>query len=158
MSPMAKSSEPFEVLVADYPSSIEDYQRAQRAPKSELPQLSDDQKAVARGFKISEEEYARGVLAGIYGREKERSRGKCLGEEIQKIIDSIGEDGHVARVVFETDRLRWLVTIRTSKRLVNVAIPLELADDVLDSALRARVEELRVRVAEVLRAEAVSKP
>jgi len=65
---------PFEISVSDYTSSVEEYRRAERAPKSELPVLSDDQKEVARRFKISEEEYARGVLAGIYGRERQRNR------------------------------------------------------------------------------------
>ncbi len=140
----------FEISVSDFTSSVDEYRRAQCAPKSELPELTDDQKAVARGFKISEEEYARGVLAGIYGRQRQRDRGRRLGEEIQKILDDLGGGDQVVRVAYQMDRLRWLVSIKVSERVLNVAIPRELADDVLDSALREQTEELRARVTRAL--------
>lgn len=138
---------PFEVVVTDYSASVNESRRAQAAPKSELPVLTDDQKAVARGFKISEESYARGVLAGIYGRERQQARGKRLGEGVQKIVDELGVGGRVVRVTYQMDRLRWLVSIEAPGQTLGVAIPRELADDVLDSALREQVEELKTRVA-----------
>lgn len=137
----------FEIVVSDYASSVEEYRRAQQAPRSELPQLSDDQRAVARGFKISEEEYARGVLAGIYGRERQRARGRRLGEEVQKILSDLGSADRVVRVAYEMDRLRWVVSVEASDGILDVAVPRELADDVLDRALREQTEELRARVA-----------
>jgi hypothetical protein len=141
------SAASFDILVSDYTSSVEEYRRAQLVPKSELPELTDDQKAVARGFKISEEEYARGVLAGMYGHERQVNRGRRLGERIQKILDDLGAPDRVVRVAYQMDRLRWLVSVKAADRIVDVAVPRELADDVLDSALREQAEELRARVA-----------
>lgn len=136
----------FEISVSDFTSSVEEYRRAQSAPKSELPELTQDQKAVARGFKISEEEYARGVLAGIYGRRRQEERGRRLGERVQKILDELGAGERVVRVAYQMDRLRWLVSIQDSGGVVDVAVPRELADDVLDSALKEQAEEFRARV------------
>lgn len=150
MKGLAMPTEPFEVFVPDYTSSIEEYRRAQRAPKSELPQLTGDQKAVARRFKISEEKYARGVLAGIYGRERQRARGKELGETVQAIVDDFGTRAQVVRVAYQSDRLRWLISMKTSDGIVDVAVPRELGDDVLDTALRESAEELRGRVGRAL--------
>jgi hypothetical protein len=145
------STDSFEVLVWDYTTSIEEYQRAQQAPKSELPALTDEQELVARRFKISEEEYARGVLAGIYGRERQRARGRRLGKEVQRILGDLGADGQVVRVAYETARLRWVVAIKVTEGIVGVAVPRELADDVLDWAIHDRTEELRARVADAVR-------
>ena len=144
---LSMSESSFEVFVPDYTSSVDEYRRAQSAPKAELPELTDDQKAVARGFKISEEEYARGVLAGIYGHKRQVDRGRRLGEKVQTILAELGTPDRVARVTYQIDRLRWLVSIRTADRIVDVAVPRELADDILDSALRKQAEEFRLHVA-----------
>jgi len=144
------SAAEFKVLVSDYTSSAEEWQRAQRAPKSELPQLTEEQRAVARGFKITEEDYARGVLAGSYGRERQRNRGKLLGEEIQRMLDQEGAGSQVVRVAYQTDRLRWLVSVQTPGGIANVAVPRELADDVVDSGLWDQIDALRARVASAL--------
>jgi hypothetical protein len=149
----------FEISVPDYTSSVEEYRRAQSAPKSELPELTEDQKVVARGFKISEEEYARGVLAGVYGRERQEARGRRLGEKVQKILDELEANDRVVRVSYQMDRLRWMLSIKTSQGVVDVAVPRDLGDDVLDSALKEQAEELRARVARSLGIEGtVTKP
>ena len=64
----------FEIYIPEHGSSVAEWRKAQRAPLSELPQLTADQKEVARRFGITEEEYARNVLAGTYGRRRLRER------------------------------------------------------------------------------------
>jgi hypothetical protein len=140
----------FEISVSDYTSSVEEYRRAETAPKSELPKLSDDQKAVARRFKITEEEYARGVLAGIYGRERQRARGRQLGELTQNMLAELGRSDQVVHVAYEMDKVRWVVSIKASNGIAQVAIPRELASDLLDSGLTEYERELKSRVARAL--------
>jgi hypothetical protein len=151
------SATSFEISVSDYTSSVEEYRRAQSAPKSELPELTEEQRAVARGFKISGEEYARGVLAGMYGHKRQVERGRRLGEKVQIILDELGAAAHVTRVAYQMDRLRWLISIKTSDRVVDVAVPRELADDVLDTALREQAQQVRARVAAGLGIAPVTK-
>ena len=57
----------FNIFVSGSTGSVEDWQRAMNAPKSELPKLNEEQRSVARKMGMSEEEYARGVLVGQYG-------------------------------------------------------------------------------------------
>lgn len=133
----------FDVHVPDFTSSVEEYHRAQLAPRSELPKLGEEEKEIARKFKISEEEYARGVLAGLYGRERKMARARRLGEAIQEILEGLGGHDHVLSVLCDVDRSRWMVTIQTREGVRNVAVPLELADDVIDWSLREKIDELR---------------
>lgn len=137
-----------EIEVPDYSSSIEDWNRAQKAARSELPELSDDEKDVARRFKISEEEYARGVLAGDYGRKRKIDRAQRLGEVAQKILDELsGGRDRVVALVYDAGRPRWIVSVQTAHGTSNVAIPLDVADDVLDWGLREQIQQLRSRLA-----------
>ena len=124
----------FTVRVSDFTTSIEEWDRAQRAPRSELPNLSAEQKDVARKFGITEEEYARSVLAGRYGNERMNTRAQHLGEEVQRVLGTLGDGRYrVVAVTAEMFKGRWVVGIEAQGRVVNVAIPRELADDVLDS-------------------------
>jgi hypothetical protein len=136
----------FEVQVSDYSSSLEEWRRAMQAPGSVLPKLSDAQKEVARKFKISEAEYARGVLAGLYGNKRMRQRAQRLGERVQAVLEEEGRGDRVIAVRYQMDRLRWILTLRTAEREVNVAVPGEVADDVLDWGLGDQVQDLRRRV------------
>ena len=137
----------FDVQVPDYTSSVEEYHRAQLAPRSELPKLCEEEKQIARKFKISEEEYARGVLAGLYGRERKMARARRLGEAVQGLLEGLGDGHRVLSVLSDVDRSRWIVAIQTPEGVRNVVIPLELADDVLDWSLREKIDELRSRLA-----------
>ena len=137
----------FEVRVPEYASSVEEYHRAQLAPRSELPKLNEEEKEIARKFKISEEEYARGVLAGLYGQERKRARARRLGEAVQGLLEGLGDGDRVISVLSDMDRSRWVVAIQTREGVRNVAIPLELADDVIDWSLREKIDELRSRLA-----------
>ncbi len=137
-----------EVDVRDSSSSVEDWIRAQRADRAELPELSGDERDVARRFGIGEEEYARGVLAGNYGRERKVQRGRQLGEEVQRILDDLsGGKDRVAALFYDGNKRRWIVTVETPHGLSNVAVPLDLADDILDWGLREQVQQLRSRLA-----------
>ena len=137
----------FEIIISDHSTSVEEWDRAQRAPRSELPKLSAEQKEMARKFRISEEEYARSVLAGQYGDERMKSRARRLGEVIQRIAGTLGKDQYrVKAVVAEMFKSRWVVSLRGHRTQVNVAIPRELADDVLDSYTTDDITELKKKL------------
>ena len=137
----------FEIIVSDHGTSVEEWDRAQRAPRSELPKLSAEQKDMAKKFKISEEEYARSVLAGLYGDERMKSRARRLGQLVQRVVGTLGKGPYrVKAVVAEMFKGRWVVSLRGDDTQVNVAIPRELADDVLDSYTTDDITELKRRL------------
>jgi hypothetical protein len=149
----------FEIIVSDHTTSVEEWDRAQRAPRSELPKLDGEQKDMAKKFGISEEEYARSVLAGLYGDERMKSRARRLGQVIQRMLGGLGKGPYrVTAVVAEMFKGRWVVSLRGDDTRVNVAIPRELADDVLDSYTTDDITELKRKLVAGLRlAEPVGK-
>lgn len=139
----------FQIVLSKPSASAQEWRRALAAPSSELPPLSEEQKEVARKFNVTEEEYARNVLAGCYGQQSMRKRAQQLGEAVQSLLAELG-GGRVIAVVRETDRPGWIVRIETRQRDVDVFVSRELADDLLDSGSGEERERLRARVASSL--------
>ena len=52
-----------EILISGTSMSVEDKHRADAAPAGELPKLTDQQREVARKFGMSDEAWARALLA-----------------------------------------------------------------------------------------------
>jgi len=140
----------FNVFVSGVTSSVEDWQKAMNAPKGELPKLNEEQKEVARKMAISEEEYARGVLVGQYGEHRQRQRGEFLGSRIEEILEGLGEPYALEALIREGVRERWVARINTPQGPKNVAIGLDLADDIIDSATVQDLERLRVLILQAL--------
>ncbi len=112
------------------------------APKSELPELSAEQKDFAKRFGVSEEDYRRGQAAGQYGNERMRDKGHRLGEQVEQILENLGKNYRLAAVLWEGSRLRWLLRVETPERVVGIPVPFELADDVVDSGILLEIEKL----------------
>ena len=79
----------FRVEVTDYSISVDEWRRAHSAAKGELPELDELQREYASKFGISEEKYARSVLAVRFGVQRLRNRATKLGEEVQKILVAV---------------------------------------------------------------------
>jgi hypothetical protein len=140
----------FNVFVSGVTSSVEDWQKAMNAPKGELPKLNEEQKEVAGRMGMSEEEYARGVLVGQYGEQRERARGKRLGEKIEEIMGSLGAPYRLEALIREGVKGRWVARIETPSATKNVAVGVELADDLIDSGTVQDEERLRVLILQSL--------
>jgi len=140
----------FAVFVSGVTGSVEDWQKAMKAPKSELPKLNEEQKEVARKMAISEEEYARGVLAGQYGENRQRERGEGLGRRVEELLEGLGEPYRLIALIREVGKMRWVARINTPNEPKNIAIGVELADDIIDSATVQDLERLRILLLESL--------
>jgi len=140
----------FNVFVSGVTSSVEDWQKAMNAPKAELPKLNEEQQEVARKMGISEEEYARGVLVGQYGEKTQRERGQTLGQRIEEVLEGLGDPYRLEALIREGVKFRWVARISTPREPKNVAIGMELADDIIDSAVVQDLERLKVLLLEAL--------
>jgi hypothetical protein len=136
----------FKVELTDYSVSVDEWRRAQSAPKDDLPELNVLQREVATKFGISEEKYARSVLAGQYGVQRIRTRAGKLGEETEKILQETCAECRVVRVVADMARERWVIVLRTRKRQFGITIAREVGDDLLDFSALGAVEELKAKV------------
>ncbi|HEV2351195.1 MAG TPA: hypothetical protein VG028_15260 [Terriglobia bacterium] len=136
----------FRVELSDYSVSVDEWTRAQNAPKSELPELSEAQKAMAGKFGISEEQYSRSVLASRYGMRRLRTRAVRLGEEVEKILHDVSAESRVTRVVADLARERWVIVLRTPTRQVGIPVSREIGDDFLDFPTREATEDLKASI------------
>jgi hypothetical protein len=140
----------FNVFVSGVTSSVEDWQKAMNAPKDELPKLNEEQKEVAGRMGMPEEEYARGVLVGQYGEQREKERGKRLGKKIEEIMGGLGAPYRLEALIREGVKGRWVARIETPSAPKNVAVGVELADDLIDSGTVQDEERLRVLILQSL--------
>jgi hypothetical protein len=99
---------------------------------------------------MSEEAYARSVLAGKLGTDRMKERATALGKLVSEIIADVNRKFEVLAVIAEMFKGRWLVRIQAREKVVVVAVPRELADDVLDSGITSEVRKLRSLVQDAL--------
>lgn len=151
-------SNEFEVYVSGSSTNVEEWKRAMAAQPSELPALNEQQKDVARRFGVTEEEYRRSLLAGLYGEKRLWERGRDLGLLVQDVLKGLGPGYQVAAVKSEMIECRWIVRIEASGKIVDLNFSRELVDDALDSHASEEVEKVRRRVLEGLgKAELLTK-
>src|SRR5215469_7040548 len=129
-------------LAYSTPTSAEEWKRAMSVPGSELPALSVQQKEIARKLNISEEEYARNVLAGSYGWERTRKRANDLGEAVQAAIRTLDVRYRVSAVIRDVSRLGWVVRIESPLGEASVLLSKELADELVRPGSESGQEQL----------------
>jgi len=128
------------------------------AQPNELPALNEQQKYVARRFGVTEEDYRRSLLAGLYGEKRLWERGRDLGLLVQDVLAGLGPDYQVAVVKSEMIECRWIVRVKASSKVVDLNFSRELVDDALDSHAPEEIDRVRRRVLEGLgKAELLSK-
>ncbi len=140
------ATEGFKIFVSDFSSSAEEWKRALTADDSELPKLTDEQRKWAKRFGVAEREYARGVLAGSYGQERTKGKGKALGELVAQILDGLGSEYKLIAVLWQGSRFRWLLRVQTPDRVCGVPVGFEMADDILESGILEAIGKLRTKV------------
>lgn len=140
----------FNVVVSGTSTSVSEWTAAMNVPKSEVPKLDPGQKEVARKFGVSEEDYARSLLASELGQKRLHERSRQLGLQVQHILEGLGSDYRVSAVIAEMMKGRWNIRVASPEKVVGILVPRELGDDVLDSGDMQEVEKLRVRVLSAL--------
>ncbi len=140
---MAENLE-FDIYLRGIPGGTEEeWQRAQQASASELAVLSSEDAWAAKKFSMSTEEWQRSGLAGEYAQQRLARSAKALGQTASEILSKLGPQYRLVAVVWESSK-RWLLRIETEdNKVVSVGVPLELADDVLDSGAHQDIDRLR---------------
>jgi hypothetical protein len=123
----------FQVHVSGGTVSIDAWRRAKDAPEMDLPSLSDAQKEAALKVGMEESEYARGILADELARRDQQEKGRRLGEIITDFLKAAGQDWELSSLVRKGVGQVWVAHFEASGRVSEIEIPLELADDVVDS-------------------------
>jgi len=151
------ASPEFEIYISGGTVSIDDWRRAKEAGEHDLPALDDAQKEAAFKIGMAATEYARGVLAEEIGRKNQRERGKRLGEVIKNSLSRLNQSWELSSLVRKGVDDVWIARFEDAGRASKIEIPIELADDVVDSDdpfSRAKLDRL---LTEKLESSAVRK-
>ncbi|MGD0831940.1 MAG: hypothetical protein ABR907_13410 [Terracidiphilus sp.] len=149
----------FQVFVSGGHVSLDDWREAMVAPEKELPELSENQREAARFVAMAESEYARGVLADELGKNRQQGKGNRLGQVVSDLLGRLGQGWKLDSLTRRGTEFVWVARVNLMGREVEAEIPLDLADDVVDSgdpSSRSRLEELLRARLEIVPRRAVS--
>jgi len=96
-----------EIAVDGWRSSVAEWNAARSVPASELPQLSPEQREVARKLGIAEQDYARSALAGERAQEALLRKAERFAKLLEQRISALRQHATVARVVLRTIEHRF---------------------------------------------------
>jgi hypothetical protein len=151
------ASPDFQIHISGGTVSIDDWRRANEAAEADLPALDKAQKEAALKLGMTDAEYARGVLADEIGRKHQQERGKRLGEVIKNLLGRSNQTWELSSLVRKGIDDVWIARFEDAGRASKVEIPLELADDVVDSGDPFSKAKLDRLLTEKLESSAVRK-
>jgi hypothetical protein len=122
-----------EIAVDGWRSGVADWDAVRNLPAEQLPQLSDEQRAVARKLGISEQDYARSVVAGERSRESLLVKTERLARLLEQRIAALGIGGRVNRVTLRTFEDRFDIEVQVNGRVLPLRIDEAIVDDYFDS-------------------------
>jgi hypothetical protein len=100
----------FHVQVINVPAAAADVLLADRAPASDLPRLSADQKSIAKAFGIPEEEYARSVAAKYFSEDRYRFYAERCWDFIKDVAETHSVDA--VDVIYDVSSERFYCELR----------------------------------------------
>ncbi len=134
------------VVIRGSSTTIEDWERANRATRKELPNLTDEEKEVSRKLGISEEDYARNRLAMQYGQERLRNRVEILRTKLTDLVKELNENVNVVLLSFDVWQGEYTVSLKKNHREIRCKFSRELGNDILDSSDQSSLAVLKKRL------------
>ena len=92
---------------------------------------------------MSDEEWRRGKLAGVYGQQRKEARALDLGKQVEEILADMGPGHRLVSVTWNGDTLTWRLEVETPQGKQNVVLSWELVDDALDFRTSGELQRLR---------------
>ncbi len=105
--------------------------------------VSDAEKSMAGAMGLSEEQFRQSKLEYLLGEERRRNRGRDLGEQVEKVLNELGNGHRLVSVTWNSNTLSWRLEIETPQGLQNVVLSSALVDDALDARTRRELQRLR---------------
>ena len=151
------AAQDFRVYISGGTVSLDDWRLAMEANERELPPLSEAQKDTAQRIGMAEPEYARGVLAEIFGEKEQQKKGKRLGEIIVDYLERTGRGWRLQALIRRGTEGVWVARVEAEGASIPIEILLDLAEDVVDSSGASRQNEMEKLILAALDHSAVRK-
>jgi hypothetical protein len=127
------ATQDFRVHISGGTVSLDNWGLAMEADERDLPLLSEAQKEVAQRIGMPEPEYARGVLAETFGEREQQKKGRRLGELIGDVLSRAGQGWRLETLIRRGTESVWVARFESEGDSSQIEIPLEIADDAVDS-------------------------
>jgi hypothetical protein len=135
-----------EIAVDGWRSGATDWDAVRNLPAEQLPQLSEEQRAVAKKLGISEQDYARSLVAGERSREALLVKTERLARLLEQRIAALGIGGRVNRVVLRTIQDRFDIEVQLNGRV----LPLRIEESIVDDYFESGSADAEKRLAQIL--------
>ncbi len=150
----------FEVVVKGYSTSLDDWARANRVPRDELPSLTEEQKKFARKYGVPEEDFARSVLAGRYGSERLCAEADRFARVLQEAVHDLRpqQEIEIVQVIYSSFDRRFTCHLREGSNEFTLYVSSTQVADHLDSGdsnLRKTIKEILREKIQQARTQAV---
>ena len=128
---------PFKIVVDGMRFSASGSDEARSIPKDELPPLSDPQRAAAKNMGVSEEAYARSLVAGERTWDLLLDKTRRLADFLQQRVTQLAKEAKLETVTLRTFEERFDVEIR----LIDQVLPVRIRESVVDDLFEAGSEQ-----------------
>lgn len=117
------------VDIINIPGNTADWKWALQVPTRDLPRLTQEQKATAKDFGISEEEYARSVIARQYSEARYRRYAEHFGDLLEKAAKS--HDIESVKVIYDG----WEDKFHCRLKINKTELPLDFDANIITEPL-----------------------
>jgi len=131
-----------EITVQGWRASAAEWDAVRGVPSGDLPALSPEQKEVAQKLGVSEEDYARSVLAGRRTQDILLQKAEALGAFLERRISGNGGEVQINRVVLDVVEHKFTIELSVNGKPRLLRIEESLVDDYLDSGSADSEESL----------------
>ncbi len=139
-----------EILISGTSMSVEDKHRADAAPAGGLPKLTDQQREVARKFGMSDEAWARALLAAQFGESRVRARAAALAQALEQYLPRFVPGAAVQSLLYQVGLEDHKMWIRHRGKDHLVRLPYTSVDDWMASGKPEDYEQLCKAIARQL--------
>ena len=135
-----------EVLIRGSRSSAQDWRRAQQIPLSEIPQLSEEQKAAAQREHVSEEDYARSAYAARLTERATLQKMLKFGRWLEARMEKRRPECRIDSIELDT----WNGKLMVQGRAGEEPFSFELDEDLVERFLTTGAADLERAILRVL--------
>jgi hypothetical protein len=135
-----------QISVEGWKASPSEWEAVRNIPRDQLPELTAEQKAVVRQLGITEEDYARGALAGKRTQDVLLVKTEMFARLLERRISDLGFRATVESVVLRLleERFDVLLTVNGTK------IPLRIRENIVDDLFEAGSAEADEKLSRIL--------
>jgi hypothetical protein len=135
-----------EIAVDGWRAGVADWDAVRNLPIEKLPILTKEEQEVAKKLGVPEAEYARSALAGEHSQQMLLVKTERLARLLATMLENMNTGARVENVTLRTFHDRFDIWLRAG----NEAIPLRIAEQVVDDLFEAGSSEAEQKLGRIL--------